>query len=80
VTCGGQRPMEAGGSPAGECGKSAWHRPRPFAHVNGLRCTVPTAPGLKPWGIPAPRRTRALGVRRRPTSRGSTRSGANCFM
>jgi hypothetical protein len=72
ATCGGWRPMEEGGSPAGECGKAAWHRPRPFARVTGLRCTVPTAPGLGPRGIPAPRCARTLGVWRRPTLCGST--------
>jgi hypothetical protein len=61
--------MEEGSSPAGECGEAAWHWPRPSARVTGLRCTIPTEPGLRPRGIPAPRRARALGVRRRPTWR-----------
>jgi hypothetical protein len=69
ATCGGRRPMDGGGSPAGKCGKVAWHRPRPFARVTSLRCTVPTALGLGPRGIPTPRRACALGVGRRPTWR-----------
>jgi hypothetical protein len=63
ATCSGRRPMEGGGSPAGEYGEAAWHRPRPFARITGLRCTVPTAPGLRPLGNPAPRHARTLGVR-----------------
>jgi hypothetical protein len=36
--------MAEGGSPAGECGEAAWHRPRPPARVMSLRCTVAMAP------------------------------------
>jgi hypothetical protein len=31
-----RRPMEKGGSPAGECAPAAWHRPRPPRKRHGL--------------------------------------------
>jgi hypothetical protein len=38
-----RRPTVKGGSPTGECGESAWHRPRLLACVMSLRFTVATA-------------------------------------
>jgi hypothetical protein len=70
------------GSPAGECGEAAWHRPRPLARIMSLRSTVVTAPALDREVF------RCLGVRTRSgygeadvarggaTSRESARSGA----
>jgi hypothetical protein len=65
----GRRLMAEGDACAGECGEAAWHQLRPLARVNGLRCTVPMAPGLRPMGLPVSRRARVCGYSGGPTWR-----------